>query len=971
MAKRSDFAQKLLDDLRLRKERLAASQSSNRTNPKVADAYTYSKRTYKGLKEIKTPDMTANQNGKTKTNFSGGNNNAEVSNQLIPFEQGQSSNKFRDLSMALAFAFENEAKLTRIASSGTNSMLSFLHQFGRRSMDYGNMDSSIDRYQLSNSSFPAMSYLQLREISKGAQKLYQILRACSGGLNFDRYSIEIGKELLKGAMDLEDSLRMLVSLQEASDYLTSPQRKSRITVLENDEDDDTNTAKIAEQKKMDRPRFSFDKLSKKYHDVQEVARTDLKARLAALTLPNSNSSSHKRSISYGPNVKVLATFSERTNSACSPLSKAEKPRIPNVIAKLMGLDELPENVDSKHNKQKDSTSKPKMEGIDSKRTAKSSIKKTEQKTEDIEHIAFSTVKQKAIQASKTSASREGSMLHTGNNLPPRNVTTEVAIHNEALGWKDFEHMKQVTGSPQKSIRIERQDGTMINVNDDTGNQKDLHGKESKHDTTKHREKRGIEKAEAKEQLFNNETHSIAPQRRKRQTSQEESEYDKDTFQIENRYKNKLMITNQGKIQNNLGSQQSLLVERTQSQQTNRQAEERSQTSVIQKLQVKKQKRSDLIVRLSKPIHDSVNVKKKQLHVKQAAISRKSSVEFSDSLKSKGSPDVRNQETFVRDEQATNSNVKQKDSTKKNTHQYSSLKKIEPGLAQTETMSSMKEKPVHIQAVKKIKEKVHKTEIPQKINEVMTRRNDGLENLTRPLKYQNLILQVKQRRQEKIDGSEEADKWKTNRLKEAEVCNIKSHKSEETIQPSTMIKQLRRGMPEDQTVNIPREDKCQSLKELPTPASIDSCQKEILIPTNDQKLQDSSCSRDQELKSLNISSDAQIGSGEGSQEILHLSQLEHQTISESEKPEPLTESEEHLKQILITSQLFLNTVEALFKLNIPIGIPRAGEHDYHDKDSKLILACGYEVAKRKGKRQELSVHPFMKLSITFVKVVQPR
>lgn len=97
-------------------------------------------------------------------------------------------------------------------------------------------------------------------------------------------------------------------------------------------------------------------------------------------------------------------------------------------------------------------------------------------------------------------------------------------------------------------------------------------------------------------------------------------------------------------------------------------------------------------------------------------------------------------------------------------------------------------------------------------------------------------------------------------------------------------------------------------------------------------------------------------------------MEHQTISESEKPEPLTESEEHLKQILITSQLFLNTVEALFKLNIPIGIPRAGEHDYHDKDSKLILACGYEVAKRKGKRQELSVHPFMKLSITFVKVI---
>lgn len=81
------------------------------------------------------------------------------------------------------------------------------------------------------------------------------------------------------------------------------------------------------------------------------------------------------------------------------------------------------------------------------------------------------------------------------------------------------------------------------------------------------------------------------------------------------------------------------------------------------------------------------------------------------------------------------------------------------------------------------------------------------------------------------------------------------------------------------------------------------------------------------------------------------------------PEPLTEGENQLKQILMKSQLFLNTAEALFKLNIPLGILHGGGDDCPDEESKLTLDCGYEVMKRKGKRQELSIHPFMTISIT--------
>lgn len=82
---------------------------------------------------------------------------------------------------------------------------------------------------------------------------------------------------------------------------------------------------------------------------------------------------------------------------------------------------------------------------------------------------------------------------------------------------------------------------------------------------------------------------------------------------------------------------------------------------------------------------------------------------------------------------------------------------------------------------------------------------------------------------------------------------------------------------------------------------------------------------------------------------------------------MTESENDLKQILVKSQVFLHTAEALFKLNMPYGILYAGGLDCQDEDSKLILDCGYEVMKRKGRMQELSVHPFIKVSITTTKV----
>ena len=93
-----------------------------------------------------------------------------------------------------------------------------------------------------------------------------------------------------------------------------------------------------------------------------------------------------------------------------------------------------------------------------------------------------------------------------------------------------------------------------------------------------------------------------------------------------------------------------------------------------------------------------------------------------------------------------------------------------------------------------------------------------------------------------------------------------------------------------------------------------------------------------------------------------SQLQDQTISEICIQQPLTESENCLKCILVMSQLFVNTAEALFRLSIPFSNFQGGGQDNQDEGSKLILDCGYELMKRKGIRQELKIHTCSKISI---------
>lgn len=110
-----------------------------------------------------------------------------------------------------------------------------------------------------------------------------------------------------------------------------------------------------------------------------------------------------------------------------------------------------------------------------------------------------------------------------------------------------------------------------------------------------------------------------------------------------------------------------------------------------------------------------------------------------------------------------------------------------------------------------------------------------------------------------------------------------------------------------------------------------------------------------------------GTDGGITEITYLPLHEKNDILTPRPQEKLTENEINLKIILIKSQIFLNTAETLFKLNIPFDILPVTEYSSQDEDSNLVLDCGFEIMKRKGRRQELTAHPHLKTSIISIKV----
>ncbi|CAA3024757.1 Hypothetical predicted protein [Olea europaea subsp. europaea] len=963
MASKSDFAQKLLHDLRLRKERMAATQNSGQHSNQMSTAtYVNRGQTYSGGRQIKASQSASSKTGNTFRKSNAGSraiSTDESSKQIVLSDRGHGSRQAGDLSTAIAFALENGGKL-KITSSSNNPLVNFFNRFGRRSVDTGKMKIS-NKQGLSTNQFPTVSHIHITEISKGIQKLNQILRACSNGHNFDRNSIQVGKELLKGAMDLEESLKMLVNLQEASEYMISPQQKSRIKLLDEDEDDEDNNDNIVDKRILDRPRFSFDKHDKNSYVSRDFSQNDFTQQLMVLTYPaespkqllsSSKIAPHKRSASCVPDFDSRSAYVKPKIHPGSPQCTQDKGRMSNVIAKLMGLEELPQKEDSKC-VQKDSSQKKKEGKISNKNS-----KLPQPLDRDGKNGSPLSTNKKLIQTNHAPATRDAKFdVEIEKNQVTSSGKSETVISGKNPPRQDMKiqavGVDAQSGPKTETIAMNKQRNRISEPNQVPGFQNFQESK-TQENVTKYRERKMTD-TRGSNSISNTELQQKPQQKVRKpeaEIAQENIESKVIVDHLPKSSANEVLQSNPQKLQDDQELHQVPVPTKPDRSENKSQAEKSGQQLLKQNLQPKNLKGHQVERMIaSKPKSKVTSLQKKQSNAKATPANRKS-IKQLEKVSLKDSPNSR-QQYDSRITASYNSTVNLKISMNDLQSENSSTKELENEMQKEGGSSPLlaKEKPMDVVATQKAVQ-IRRNEKHPKIDVVMTRRNGMGNHSTRPLKHSTVMVRVKQQ--------------KPDQLKEEEVAIIRCKDSERINEPLKESDKLQNDAGQTTILNNSVADECQTQKSLDMLTPNDRCQD--LAPKS-VKVIDDYQSGDQpyafteahEFKECIQST----GVREAGLELRNFSQHEYKKSPASQ--DQLTESEKYLKVMLIKSQSFLNAAETLYKLDLAESFIRAGDHNGEDANMKLMLDCGYEVMKRKAWRQEVTVHPYTTTSISHPKV----
>ncbi|XP_011043488.1 PREDICTED: uncharacterized protein LOC105138939 [Populus euphratica] len=208
------------------------------------------------------------------------------------------------------------------------------------------------------------SSFQLLEVSRGAQKLNQTVNSWSKGLSSDGQSKDIAKDLLKGALDMQESLLMLGKLQEASHYMAQLKRqkeklkRGKINEVRAEMMNSHQFGGLHCQTGFQRPLRSADGSSNYCIDELKKAITDSLGRHNLLPNRTTQEKTYKERRKRDSASDVPSTSSSQSSVAQSSsshstrsISTAAPPRkenSPNLIAKLMGLEDMPSKPLQKH-----------------------------------------------------------------------------------------------------------------------------------------------------------------------------------------------------------------------------------------------------------------------------------------------------------------------------------------------------------------------------------------------------------------------------------------------------------------------------------------------------------------------------------------------------------------------------------------------------------------------------------------------
>lgn len=211
------------------------------------------------------------------------------------------------------------------------------------------------------------SSYQLVEVKNGAQKLNQAIDSWSKGASFRGQPKDIAKDLLKGALDLQESLMMLGKLQEASCMANSKKKQpDKPEVLVNrigsDRFESFRNYDMGFQNQRDLENGSSRDC---YAELREVIRDGL-SRQNLLPKNEESYFAGKRQLQLSPDIAstsssrsssmVYSTYEFTSSESFSSRATEERSKGSNLIAKLMGLEEFPSKmVASSPRKQLDSS----------------------------------------------------------------------------------------------------------------------------------------------------------------------------------------------------------------------------------------------------------------------------------------------------------------------------------------------------------------------------------------------------------------------------------------------------------------------------------------------------------------------------------------------------------------------------------------------------------------------------------------
>ncbi|XP_057761839.1 uncharacterized protein LOC130982031 isoform X1 [Arachis stenosperma] len=187
------------------------------------------------------------------------------------------------------------------------------------------------------------SSLQLMEVSRGAQRLNNMIDSWSRGLSYGGRSEDIAKDLLKGALDLQESLVMLRKVQEASrDVARARRKQSEKPENERIIDDRAHSNRFSEQSNsigFQRPWPSADGYSSSSREElkkvikESLVRQNLFPGTSTEAL-DSASEMHSTSSSQSS----MFQNDRLSDSSFSPMN-ARKEKGPSLVARLMGLEQ--------------------------------------------------------------------------------------------------------------------------------------------------------------------------------------------------------------------------------------------------------------------------------------------------------------------------------------------------------------------------------------------------------------------------------------------------------------------------------------------------------------------------------------------------------------------------------------------------------------------------------------------------------